>query len=105
MKLLKGKIHVTESDNPYAPLCGFWEKHPSIIGGKYVDMTSAEGDWRGFIVQRTGKRSAQCIGFRQRSNSPFKGYTFFTSEYPFYMGNPDIKGFFERAENYYRKNF
>ena len=97
MKLLTGKIYTTKTNNWYAPTCEFHEKHPSIDRMVIMDKTSSAGDWSGFLIQRTGKNRAQCIGFEQENNYPHAGFTLYTSDYPFFIGNPNKENFVEDA--------
>ena len=84
MKLLTNKTYVTATNNWYAPTCEFHEKHPSIKRFEFIDQTSSAGDWNGFFIQRTGKYTAQAIGFEQVNNHPHDGFTLYTAEHPFF---------------------
>jgi len=101
MKLLTKKTYVTATNNWYAPTCEFHEKYPSILQVVLVDQTSSAGDWNGFIIQRTGKNRAQCIGFEQVNNWPRDGFTLYTCEHPFFIGNPNHPKFVEDATSCY----
>lgn len=78
MKLLENKNYVTAKNNWYAPSREFHEKHSSIKRMVLMDTTSSAGDWSGFFIQKTGKRSAVAIPFCQENNYPHDGFTFYT---------------------------
>lgn len=75
MRLLENKTYVTETNNWYAPTCEFHEKHSSIKRMVLMDQTSSAGDWSGFLIQRTGSKSAVAIPFWQENNYPNSGFT------------------------------
>jgi len=97
MKLLTNKTYVTTTNNWYAPTCEFHEKHSSIMRMVIVDSSSSAGDWSGFLIQKTGKNTARCIGFEQVNNYPRSGFTLYTAEYPFFKGNPNNPDFVDHA--------
>ena len=99
MKLLTNKTFVTKTNNWYAPLNELKEKYPSIIHAEYMDTTSSAGDWAGFIIQKTGKNTARAIGFSQENNYPGYGFTLYTAEHPFYVGNPKKIDFYKNVES------
>lgn len=101
MKLLTNKVYATAENNWFSPACEFHEKHKSILRMVYMDMTSSSGDWSGFVVQKTGKRKAHCIGFEQVNNYPHAGFTLYTCEHPFYTGDPTKPHFLENAQSCY----
>lgn len=101
MRLLTNKTYVTATNNWYAPTCEFHEKHPSILRMVVVDKTSSAGDWNGFLIQKTGSKRAQCIGFEQVNNYPREGFTLYTAEYPFYIGDPNDPNFVDNATSCY----
>lgn len=101
MRLLTNKTYVTATNNWYAPTCEFHEKHPSILRMIIVDNTSSAGDWNGFLIQKTGSKRAQCIGFEQVNNYPREGFTLYTAEYPFYVGDPNDPNFVDNAISCY----
>lgn len=103
MKLLTKKTFVTATNNWYAPTCEFNEKYPSVMRTVIMDNTSSSGDWSGFIIQKTGRKRAQCIGFSQENNYPRDGFTLYTYEYPFFAGDPNKPGFVERATACYQQ--
>ena len=103
MKLLTKKTYVTATNNWFAPTCEFHEKYPSVMRMVLVDQTSSAGDWNGFLIQKTGPKRAQCIGFEQVNNYPRDGFTLYTCEYPFYAGDPNKPGFVERATSCYQQ--
>ena len=103
MKLLTNVDFHTKTNNWYAPLCEFCEKHKSIVGMKYVDQTSSAGDWAGFIVQRTGKKTVHAIGFNQENSYPHAGFAFYTAEHPFYKGELTEKNLMENIELCYNQ--
>ena len=98
MKSLTDRKYATKENNWYAPLIEFWQKHKSIIHARYMDTTSSAGDWSGFIVQRIGKHKAQAIGFSQENDYPHDGFTLYTCEVPFFIGNPENPNFIDDCE-------
>lgn len=78
MKLLTKKTFVTATNNWYAPTCEFHEKYPSVMRMVLMDQTSSAGDWSGFLIQRTGSKSAVAIPFWQENNYPNSGFTLHT---------------------------
>lgn len=78
MRLLENKTYVTETNNWYAPSREFREKHSSIKRMVLMNTTSSAGDWSGFFIQKTGKRSAVAIPFWQENNYPRAGFTLCT---------------------------
>ena len=105
MKLLTNKVYATGTDNWFAPSCEFQMLYPSIQGAIFMDQTSSAGDWSGFIVQKTGTRSAVAIGFSQENNYPHSGFTLYTAEHPFYKGDFNNPKFVENAKNSWRQQF
>lgn len=101
MKLLTKKTFVTATNNWYAPTCEFHEKYPSVMRMVLMDQTSSSGDWTGFLIQRTGRKRAQCIAFQQENNYPRDGFTLYTSDFAFFAGDPNKPGFVERASSCY----
>lgn len=101
MKLLTKKTFVTATNNWYAPTCEFHEKYPSVMRMVLMDQTSSSGDWTGFLIQRTGRKRAQCIAFQQENNYPRDGFTLYTSDLAFFAGDPNKPGFVERASSCY----
>lgn len=103
MKLLTGKQYITPTNNWYAPLSEFWEKHKSITFAKFINQCSSSGDWDGFIVQKTGKNSVVAIGFSQENNYPHDGFSFYTMDMPFYRGKLTEDNLYENIELCYRQ--
>jgi hypothetical protein len=99
MKLLTDKVYATSTNNWYAPSSEFQALYPSIQGAIFMDQTSSAGDWSGFIVQKTGTKSAVAIGFFQENNYPYAGFTLYTATYPFYKGDFTDPKFVENAKN------
>ena len=99
MKLLENKIFVTKTNNWYAPTCEFHEKHKSIERMVLMDTTSSAGDWCGFFVQRTGKKSCVAIPFIQENNYPGNGFTLYTGT-AFMKGPLDVD-FINAARKYW----
>lgn len=102
MKLLVSKEYVTKTNNWYAPLSEFWEKYKSIYAAKHMDTSSSAGDWSGYIVQRIGNK-AYAIAFSQENNYPGDGFTFYTMDYPFYVGNVNDPNLIENIELCYNQ--
>ncbi len=98
MKTLTNKTYVTKTNNWYAPLCEYWEKHKSIIHAEYLDTTSSAGDWNGFILQKIGKNTVVAIGFSQYNNYPHDGFMLGTCEHPFYRGVIDEENLIENIK-------
>ena len=88
MKLLENKTFVTKTNNWYAPTCEFHEKHKSIDRMVLMDTTSSAGDWSGFFIQRTGRKSCVAIPFNQENNYLGDGFTLYT-------GTAFMKGTYE----------
>lgn len=99
MKLLENKIFVTKTNNWYAPTCEFHEKYKSIERMVLVDTTSSAGDWSGFFVQRTGKKSCVAIPFNQENNYLGIGFTLYTGT-AFMKGPLDVD-FINAARKYW----
>ena len=99
MKTLEGKTFVTKTNNWYAPTCEFQEKYGSVKRVVLMDTTSSSGDWSGFIIQATGRRSAMAIPFHQENNYPGDGFTLRTGTA--FMKGPLSAEFVEIAQEDY----
>lgn len=99
MKLLTNKVYATGTNNWYAPSREFQALYPSILGAIFMNQASSAGNWSGFIIQKTGTKSAVAIGFCQENNYPYAGFTLYTAEYPFYKGDFTDPKFVENVEN------
>jgi len=99
MKHLTNITFHTATNNWYAPLSEFWEKHSSIVSAEIVDKTSSAGDWSGYIIQKVGKHKVIAIGFSQYNNYPRDGFTLLTCDHPFYVGEYEEKNLTENVRN------
>lgn len=75
MRLLENKTFVTATNNWYAAIKEFKNRYPSVVRHEFMNTTSSAGDWDGFLIQRTGSRSAVAIPFWQENNYPNSGFT------------------------------
>lgn len=101
MKLLENLAFYTATNNWYAPVCELQEKYKSIVGAHFMDTTSSAGDWGGFIIQRSGKKTYVAIPFYQENNYPHAGFTLYTGKV--YCRGPLTSDFQKFAEeNYYK---
>ena len=97
MKLFTDIKFHTDTNNWYAPLCEFWGSHKSVHTAEYMDKTSSAGDWSGYILQRVGN-NVYAIGFSQENDYPHDGFTLYTCEVPFFIGNPENPNFIDDCE-------
>ena len=99
MKLLENKTFFTKTNNWYAPTCEFNEKHKSIDRMVLMDTTSSAGDWSGFFIQRTGRKSCVAIPFNQENHYPGDGFILYTGT-AFMKGPYDIDFINAAKENW-----